>query len=100
MRTVLLLVVSNSFMTYAWYGHLKHPWPLWKAILLSWAVAFVEYCFAVPANRLGYGQFTLTQLKILQEIITLTVFSAFALLFFRESWRWNYFVSFLCLVGA
>ena len=91
MTTVLLLFVSNMFMTYAWYGHLKHrDWPLWVAILLSWLVALVEYCFAVPANRIGYGQFSLTQLKIMQEVITLTVFTAFALLFFRETWRWTY----------
>jgi len=101
MKTVLLLVISNTFMTYAWYGHLKHrDWPLWLAIVSSWLIALLEYCFAVPANRLGYGTFTVTQLKILQEVITLAVFCAFALLYFREPWRWTYLLSFLCLVGA
>jgi uncharacterized protein (DUF486 family) len=101
MRTVILLVISNTFMTYAWYGHLKHKsWPLWLAIATSWGVAFFEYCFMVPANRIGYGQFTVTQLKILQEVITLVVFTGFALLFLRETWRWTYLVSFACLIAA
>jgi uncharacterized protein (DUF486 family) len=100
-RTIALLVVSNVFMTFAWYGHLKHrAWPLWLAILSSWMIALVEYCFAVPANRIGYGTFTVTQLKIIQEITTLVVFSAFALLYLKEGWRWNYLWAFLCLVGA
>jgi len=101
MRTIILLIVSNSFMTYAWYGHLKHQsWPLWQAIVVSWAIAFFEYCFMVPANRFGFGEFTLTQLKVIQEIITLVVFCLFATLVFREQWRWTYLPSFLCLVGA
>lgn len=101
MKTVLLLVISNAFMTYAWYGHLKHGnWPLWVAILSSWGFALIEYCFAVPANRMGYGVFSLTQLKIMQEVITLVVFSIFAMVFMNEQWRWNYALSFLCLVGA
>src|SRR4051812_11995050 len=101
MRTVVLLILSNCFMTYAWYGHLKHrAWPLWLAILISWAVALLEYCFQVPANRLGYGDFTLTQLKIMQEVITLVVFSLFALIYMNETWRWNYLIAFLFLVGA
>lgn len=101
MRTILLLVISNTFMTYAWYGHLKKPsWPLWLAILSSWLIAFVEYCFAVPANRIGYQEFTLTQLKVIQEVVTLTVFSVFAVVFMREAWRWNYAAAFLCLVAA
>jgi len=101
MKTVLLLLVSNSFMTYAWYGHLRHrSWPLWLAILTSWLIALAEYCFAVPANRIGYGEFTLTQLKIIQEIITLSVFSVFAVFFMKDHWRWNYLNAFLCLVGA
>ena len=101
MKTVLLLIISNSFMTYAWYGHLKHAsWPLWMAILISWGIAFFEYCFMVPANRAGYGEFTVTQLKIIQEVITLTVFTAFAILFLNETWRWNYLLSFLCLIAA
>jgi uncharacterized protein len=101
MRTVLFLVISNSFMTYAWYGHLKHrEWPLWQAIVLSWFVAFLEYCFAVPANRIGYGQFSLTQLKVIQEVVTLTVFTVFAMLFMHEGWKWNYLPAFLCLIAA
>jgi uncharacterized protein (DUF486 family) len=101
MKTVFLLLISNSFMTYAWYGHLKQPsWPLWKAVMISWGIAFFDYCFMVPANRAGYGEFTVTQLKIIQEVITLTVFTGFALLFLRESWRWNYLISFACLIAA
>jgi len=101
MRTVILLIISNTFMTYAWYGHLKHRvWPLWLAILTSWLIAFVEYCFAVPANRYGADSFTLPQLKILQEVITLLVFCVFAVVYMREPWKWNYLFAFLCLVGA
>jgi len=101
MKTILLLILSNSFMTYAWYGHLKHPeWPMWRAIVISWGIAFFEYCLMVPANRAGYLTFSVTQLKVLQEVITLTVFTGFAILMFKETWRWNYLYSFLCLVGA
>jgi len=101
MKTILLLVISNCFMTYAWYGHLRHTnTPLVWAILTSWAVALFEYIFQVPANRLGYGEFTVTQLKIIQEIITLIVFTVFAMLYLNEHWRWNYLFSFLCLLGA
>src|SRR5689334_10073322 len=101
MRTIALLFLSNTFMTYAWYGHLRHrAQPLIYAILSSWLVAFFEYCFMVPANRIGYGQFTVTQLKIIQEIITLVVFTAFAVLYLQERWRWNYLYAFLCLLGA
>jgi uncharacterized protein len=101
MRTVILLTLSNTFMTYAWYGHLKHrDWPLFGAILISWGIAFFEYCFQVPANRIGYGAFTVTQLKIIQEIITLAVFSLFALTYLKEQWRWNYLYSFFCIIGA
>src|SRR5579863_3080706 len=101
MRTVLLLICSNTFMTYAWYGHLKHrEWPLIWAIVISWGIAFFEYCFQVPANRIGYGEFTFTQLKIIQEIITLSVFCLFAILYLNEQWRWSYLYSFLCIVGA
>ena len=101
MITVLLLVCSNAFMTLAWYGHLKygHNWPLWKAIFLSWCIAFIEYCLAVPANRLGYGQFSGFQLKIIQEVITLIVFVVFAILFLKERLAWNYLVAF-ALLGA
>jgi uncharacterized protein (DUF486 family) len=102
MITPLLLVCSNIFMTFAWYGHLKygHDWPLWKAILVSWMIALVEYCFAVPANRFGFGEFSGFQLKIIQEAITLVVFIVFAVTFLKEKMAWNYIVSCLFLVGA
>src|SRR5271170_5889220 len=97
--TVLLLFCSNVFMTIAWYGHLKygHDWPLWKAILVSWLIAFLEYCLAVPANRLGYREFSGFQLKIIQEVVTLTVFMVFALTFLKEKLAWNYLVAFVFL---
>src|SRR5262245_28270093 len=106
MRTFLLLLASNVFMTLAWYGPLKMKWlegkPLFVAILLSWGIAFFEYCLMVPANRTGYlsGQFTGYQLKILQECITLAVFVAFAWLVLGERFRWNYVVSFSLIVAA
>ncbi len=102
MSTLLLLICSNVFMTFAWYGHLKygHEWPLWKAVLVSWLIALVEYCFAVPANRWGFGRFTGFQLKILQEAVTLSVFIVFAVTFLKEKMAWNHLVSFLCLVAA
>jgi len=99
MNTILLLCLSNIFMTFAWYGHLKygHLWPLWQAILVSWMIALVEYCFAVPANRLGYGEFTGFQLKFIQEAITLVVFVVFAVTFLKEKLAWNYLVAFVFL---
>ncbi len=99
MTTVFLLCMSNVFMTFAWYGHLKygHSWPLWKAILVSWAIALLEYCLAVPANRLGFGEFSGFQLKIIQEVITLIVFMVFAILFLKEKLAWNYLVAFFFL---
>lgn len=102
MRTVLLLLASNVFMTFAWYGHLKHnDQALWKAILISWAIAFFEYCLMVPANRLGYtGGMSGFQLKITQEVITLVVFSVFAIFYLREPFHWRYLVSFAFLLGA
>ena len=101
MRTVLLLIVSNTFMTFAWYGHLKdRNEPLFKMILLSWGIAFFEYMFQVPANRIGYGEFTLYQLKIIQEVITLGVFVIFAWLYMGEDLRWNYVGSLVCVLGA
>jgi len=102
MNTVLLLTLSNIFMTFAWYGHLRygHAWPLWKAILVSWLIALLEYCLAVPANRLGYVQFSGFQLKIIQEVITITVFVVFAILFLKEKLAWNYLVAFGCLALA
>lgn len=100
-RTVSLLLVSNVFMTFAWYGHLKYKsTPLWIAILVSWLIAFVEYCFQVPANRLGHGQFTAAQLKIIQEVITLLVFAVFSILYLKEEFRWNYLAAFLCILAA
>jgi uncharacterized protein len=101
MRTILLLCISNSFMTVAWYGHLKHrSAPILEAIMVSWLIAFGEYCFQVPANRIGYGEFTGYQLKIIQECITLAVFVIFAWLYLGERIRWNYAVSFLFVIGA
>jgi uncharacterized protein len=99
MSTILLLICSNIFMTFAWYGHLKygHDWPLWKAILVSWGIALFEYCLAVPANRLGYTHFSGYQLKIIQEAITITVFIVFATTFLKEKMAWNYLVAFVFL---
>lgn len=99
MSTIVLLILSNVFMTFAWYGHLEygHDWPLWRAILVSWAIALIEYCLAVPANRLGYGNFSGFQLKIIQEIVTLLVFIGFAMTFLKEKLAWNYLVAFAFL---
>lgn len=110
--TVLLLVISNVFMTVAWYGHLKmqsigigKDWPLFAVIVMSWGIALLEYCFMIPANKIGFigngGPFTLMQLKVLQEVITLTVFTILALFFFQgEKLQWNHLAAFLCLVAA
>lgn len=103
MRTVLLLVLSNVFMTFAWYYHLKEKgWPLWKAIVLSWGIALFEYMLMVPANRIGYNisGFSAFQLKIMQEVITLVVFAVFAMLVLKEELRWNYIVSFFFILCA
>jgi len=102
LTTALLLICSNVFMTFAWYGHLKygHSWPLWKAIVVSWCIALIEYCLAVPANRWGYLHFTGFQLKILQEVVTLAVFMVFAVLFLQERVSWNYIVAFCLLMAA
>src|SRR5262245_28939917 len=101
MRTILLLTVSNVFITFAWYGHLKfRESPLWIAIVVSWLIAFVEYCFQVPANRMGSYQFTTAQLKTIQEAITLVVFSGFSVMYLQESFRWNYLVAFGFIVAA
>jgi hypothetical protein len=101
MKTIALLTISNVFMTFAWYGHLKHrSSPLWIAILVSWGIAFFEYCFQVPANRLGYGTFTGAQLKTIQEVITLSVFAVFSWFYLNEPLRWNHAAAFACLVGA
>ena len=110
--TILLLIISNVFMTFAWYGHLKlqstgvsKNWPLYIVILVSWGIALFEYSFQVPANRMGFqengGPFTLFQLKIIQEVITLTVFTIVAIFLFQgEKLHWNHVAAFLCLIGA
>jgi len=101
MTTILLLTLSNIFMTFAWYGHLRHrDAPLFKVIVVSWVIAFAEYCFQVPANRIGSYEFSTAQLKTIQEAITLVVFSVFSVLYLKESLRWNYLVGFAMMVGA
>lgn len=101
MKTVILLTISNIFMTFAWYGHLKFKNnPLWIIILVSWMIAFFEYCFQVPANRIGHGQFTAAQLKTIQEIITLIVFAGFSVLYLKEPFKWNYLVGFVFILLA
>lgn len=101
MLTIVLLTLSNVFMTFAWYGHLKYKEsPILIAILVSWGIAFFEYCLQVPANRLGSHTFSTAQLKIMQEVITLVVFSIFSLTYLKESLRWNYIVAFFFLILA
>jgi uncharacterized protein len=102
MPTILLLVASNVFMTFAWYRHLKveHAAPLWFAILTSWGIALFEYCLAVPANRLGFGRFSLPELKVMQEVISLGVFAVIAVLYFGSKLTWNHGMAALCLVAA
>ncbi|MDE5875421.1 MAG: DMT family protein [Muribaculaceae bacterium] len=112
LATILLLIISNVFMTVAWYGHLKlntsgisKDWPLFVVILVSWGIALVEYCFMIPANRIGFqgsgGPFSLFQLKIIQEVISLTVFTILAMFFFSgEKLHWNHIAAFICLVAA
>jgi uncharacterized protein (DUF486 family) len=101
MRTIFLLVLSNTFMTFAWYGHLKYrKSPLVAAILVSWLIALGEYCLQVPANRMGYGEFTAYQLKIIQEVITLIVFAVFAYFYLGEALKWNYLAAFAFLAAA
>lgn len=110
--TILLLLVSNVFMTFAWYGHLKlqemkwiDNWPLFGVILVSWGTAFFEYSFQIPANRIGFqgngGPFTLVQLKVIQEVITLIIFALFTFVFFQgETLKWNHLAAAVCLVMA
>lgn len=102
MRTIALLLLSNVFMTFAWYGHLKEKgMPLWKAIVISWGIAFFEYCLMVPANRAGYSNgYNAFQLKITQEIITLLVFTIFAVWYLKEPFESKYIISFFFLMGA
>ncbi len=97
----VLLLCSNVLMIYAWYWHLKKPdWPLWLAIVASWCIAFFEYCLAVPANRIGFGPYTAQQLKVMQEVITMTVFAGFAVWVLGEKLTWNYAAASVCLVAA
>jgi hypothetical protein len=102
MKTILLLTISNIFMTFAWYGHLKFKnKPLIWVILISWLIAFAEYCFQVPANRIGHNaHYSAAQLKTMQEVITLVVFSVFSLLYLREPMKWNYIAGFALIILA
>ena len=98
---VILLTISNVFMTFAWYGHLKYKSnSMWIVILASWGIAFFEYCFQVPANRIGHSFYSAAQLKVMQEVITLVVFSVFSVLYLKEEMKWNYIVGFLCILLA
>ena len=99
MWTILLLIGSNIFMTFAWYGHLKFKdVALWKVIVVSWLIAFFEYCLQVPANRIGAKHFTVDQLKVIQEVVTLTVFGVFSVFYFGDKLHWNHAVAAGCLV--
>ena len=109
--TIFLLICSNVFMTFAWYGHLKlaefkwfHQWPMIAVIAFSWAIAFFEYCLQVPANRIGFiengGPFSLMQLKVIQEVITLCVFILFSMMAFHMQLRWNHIAAGICLIAA
>lgn len=99
--TLLLLTVSNIFMNFAWYGHLKFKeQALWKVILISWGIALFEYIIIVPTNRYGNQTFSVFQLKIMQEIITIVVFVFIAILYFKESLKWNYIAGFVCIIAA
>lgn len=98
---VILLTISNVFMTFAWYGHLKYKGAaLWAVILISWGIALFEYCFQVPANRIGHEYYTAAQLKTMQEVITLAVFSVFSVLYLKEDFQWNYLVGFALIILA
>ena len=98
---ILLLTISNVFMTFAWYGHLKFKsTALWVVILVSWGIALFEYCFQVPANRIGHEYFNAAQLKTIQEVITLIVFSVFSIMYLKEEFRWNYLVGFFFIILA
>jgi len=101
MRTIVLLTISNIFMTFAWYGHLRFKQTaLYKVILISWLIAFIEYCFQVPANRIGHKQFSAAELKAIQEVTALTVFCVFSVYYLKEDLKWNYIVGFMMIVGA
>ena len=100
--TILLLLAANIFMTFAWYGHLKFPHAsLWRVVIISWGIAFFEYWLQVPANRIGYGHFNAAELKTIQEVLSLSVFLIFSVLYLGEEIRWNYIVGFaLIVIGA
>jgi uncharacterized protein (DUF486 family) len=101
MTTILLLTISNIFMTFAWYGHLKYKQArLFEVIIISWLIAFFEYCFQVPANRIGSYEFSTAQLKTIQEVITLSVFSVFSVVYLKEQLRWNYLLGFAMMIAA
>lgn len=101
MATVALLTVSNIFMTFAWYGHLKFKdTALWKVVLVSWSIALFEYCFQVPANRIGHRHFSAAQLKTIQEVVTLVVFAGFSVLYLKEELKWNHIVGFAFIMAA
>jgi uncharacterized protein len=101
MTTIILLTISNIFMTFAWYGHLKYRQaPLLQVIVISWGIALFEYCFQVPANRIGSYEFSTAQLKTIQEVITLSVFSVFSVLYLKEPIKWNYVAGFAMIVLA
>jgi len=101
MTTILLLTISNVFMTFAWYGHLKYKdHRLWVVIVVSWLIAFFEYCFQVPANRIGHQTFSAAQLKVMQEVITLVVFGVFSTMYLGEKLAWNHVVAFALILGA
>jgi len=101
MKTIILLIISNIFMTLAWYGHLNYKSaPLYKVILISWGIALLEYCFQVPANRIGSYQYSTVQLKTIQEVITLVVFSIFSLVYLKETLKWNHIAGFAMIIGA
>ncbi len=98
---IILLTISNVFMTFAWYGHLKFKsTALWTVILVSWSIAFLEYCFQVPANRIGHEYFSAAQLKTMQEVITLIVFSIFSITYLKEEFKWNYLAGFFFIILA
>jgi len=101
MQTIILLTISNVFMTIAWYGHLKYKHTsVFKVIVISWLIAFLEYCFQVPANRIGHYQFSAAQLKTIQEVITLIIFCIFSVVYLKEELKWNYLVGFAMIIGA
>jgi hypothetical protein len=101
-KTILLLSAANLFMLFAWYGHLRdlHQKPLWIAIIASWGIALIEYCLQVPANRIGFTQLNLAQLKILQEVITLVIFVPFAVMYMHQPLKWDYVWAGVCMLGA